>query len=557
MAWQLPADMLSLIGYYICSINKIKNQMRLGIIAILTILVYPAIAQDSVYYSLESPYNAVYTHLNYLQEDNYHPEIAARVFNQSEQSEENAIEHAIELKQILDGGGHYIYIDEIPKEPDYLDSVSRKKRYVLVDAYPKIYVEKIGDKWLYPQRVVHEIERIHSEMYAYGTDRLLNLLPKMGTKRMLGLHVWQLIGILVLAFLSFFIHKIFTILFERLLINVLHRSGYPDIAENYVLPVARPLSIFVIAMFLVILIPVLQLPAFTSRYIILGLKAALPLLGTIVAYQIVNILSYYLTKLALKTESTLDDQLVPLVRKTLKAFVVIVGSLVILENLNVPIIPLLTGLSIGGLAFALAAQDTIKNFFGSLMIFIDKPFQIGDWITSDDVDGTVEEVGFRSTRIRSFRNSVYYIPNGKLADRTIDNHGLRRYRRFFSTISLTYDTPPDVIQTFVDGLVRIVQVHPNTRKDFHQIHFNDMGESSLNVMFYIFFEVPDWGDELRARHEVLMQIVRLADKLGVNFAFPTRTLHMENFPGKPSLSPGYKSKDALRQDLNEFFADES
>ena len=267
--------------------------------------------------------------------------------------------------------------------------------------------------------------------------------------------------------------------FEKLIINFLNQSGYKSVAEKYVLPVARPLSIFFVVALLVLFVPVLQLPAFTSRYVILILKAAMPLLGTIVFYQMVNILSYYLTKLALKTESTLDDQLVPLIRKTLKAFVVIVGSLFILENLNVPIIPLLTGLSIGGLAFALAAQDTIKNFFGSLMIFIDKPFQIGDWITSEDVDGTVEEVGFRSTRIRSFRNSVYYIPNGKLADRTIDNHGLRKYRRFFTTIALTYDTPPELIQTFVDGLVKIVHHHPNTRKDFHQIYFNDMGDSSL------------------------------------------------------------------------------
>ncbi len=531
--------------------------MRIVFAIILTSLQYLVLSQDSLDYSLETPYNAVYTHLYFLQDENYRPELAAKVFNQSQRSEDEAIDLAVKLKQILDGGGHYIHVDEIPKAPDHVDSTTLRNRYVLVDVYPNIYLEKTGNRWLYSERAVREIEIIHQEIYAYGTDKLLNLLPQAGTKKILGLHLWQLLGILILVFLSFLIHKVFTLIFEKLIINVLHRSGYKDVAEKYILPVARPLSIFFVVSLLVALVPVLQLPAFGSRYIILGLKAVLPLLGTIVFYQMVNVLSYYLTKLALKTESTLDDQLVPLFRKSLKAFVVIVGSLFILENLNVPIVPLLTGLSIGGLAFALAAQDTIKNFFGSLMIFIDKPFQIGDWITSDDVDGTVEEVGFRSTRIRSFRNSVYYIPNGKLADRTIDNHGLRRYRRFFTTIALTYDTPPNLIQTFVDGLVKIVDNHPNTRKDFHQIHFNDMGESSLNIMFYIFFEVPDWSDELKARHEVLMQIVRLADKLNVNFAFPTRTLHMENFPGKPSLSPQYKNKEALRKDLDEFFADES
>jgi MscS family membrane protein len=527
--------------------------MRLFALFLFVAFHLQATAQDSLRYNLSTPYNAVYTHLNFLQEYNYNPQISAKVFNQERFLETEAIELAIKLKQVFDGTGQYIYIEDIPKDPDYLDSASHQNRYVPVKIFPRIYLEKKGGKWLYSERSAREIIAEHEQVYPFGTDKLLNLLPKVGTRNIMGLHLWQHIGIIILAFISFLIHKVFTLVFERLIINFLQRSGYKAVAEKYVLPVARPLSIFFVILLLVILVPVLQLPAFTSRYIILTLKAALPLFGTIVFYRMVNIISYYLTKLADKTESTLDDQLVPLIRKTLKAFVVVVGSLFILQNLNVPIIPLLTGLSIGGLAFALAAQDTIKNFFGSLMIFIDKPFQIGDWITSEDVDGTVEEVGFRSTRIRSFRNSVYYIPNGKLADRTIDNHGLRRYRRFYTTLSLTYDTPPDLIEIFVDGLKKIVDTYPTTRKDFYQIHFNDMGESSLNIMFYIFFEVPDWSDELQARHEVLMMVLRLADKLGINFAFPTRTLHMENFPGKMSLSPTYKDKEELRKELNQFF----
>ena len=254
-----------------------------------------------------------------------------------------------------------------------------------------------------------------------------------------------------------------------------------------------------------------------------------------------------------KTDTALDDQLVPLIRKVLKTFVVAIGTLFILSNLNIDIVPLLTGLSIGGLAFALAAQDTIKNFFGSLMIFIDKPFQIGDWITSGEIDGNVEEVGFRSSRIRTFRNSLMSVPNGKLADRTIDNHGLRKYRRFYTQIAVTYDTPPELLQTFIDGLVQIVMNHPHTRKDYYNIFLNDMASFSLNIMFYIFFEVPNWTEELKARHEVLMEILMLGEKLEVNFAFPTQTLHMENFPGKLSNSPTYSSKEEARASLDEFF----
>ena len=269
--------------------------------------------------------------------------------------------------------------------------------------------------------------------------------------------------------------------------------------------------------------------------------------------RIKQIYGIYFKKLAEKTKSSLDDQLVPLISKALRVFIVIIGAFFVLLKLNVDIIPLLTGLSIGGLAFALAAQDTIKNFFGSLMIFIDKPFQIGDWITSGDIDGTVEEVGFRSTRVRTFRNSVVYVPNGNLADSTIDNHGLRHYRRFYTQIALTYDTPTDLIEIFVQGLRKLVDNHPATRKDTYEIYLNGMADSSLNVMFYIFFEVPSWSEELRARHEVLKQIIDLAQELGVNFAFPTQTLHMETFPEKTGLSPTYSmDKGEMETKMNNF-----
>jgi MscS family membrane protein len=148
------------------------------------------------------------------------------------------------------------------------------------------------------------------------------------------------------------------------------------------------------------------------------------------------------------------------------------------------------------------------------------------------------------------------VPNGKLADSTIDNHGLRQYRRFFTQIALTYDTPPHLIQTFVDGLIKIVEQHPDTRKDGYNIYFNEMSAYSLNVMFYIFFEVPTWAEELKARHEILLKILSLAKELNIHFAFPTQTMHIENFPGQKSLSPEYENQELARQKLGEKFTKE-
>ncbi|QSE97276.1 mechanosensitive ion channel family protein [Fulvivirga lutea] len=512
--------------------------------------------KDTVSYNLATPYDAVITHLQYLQPDSYYPEIASKALKNEGRSNEEIVSLSIKLKQIFDGSGEEIEIDEIPRTPNYIDSTNNRARYIVSKKFPDLYLEKYGSRWKYSAKSVKKIDALHADIYPFGTAKLLHLLPpNSGGFKLFGLWGWQLAGILILIIICVVLHKIFTLVIEKLIIQILLRMGYRKLADEVVIPVAKPISFLIIFPILIVFVPVLQLPISMSKYVIIALKAIWPVFAIVFFYRLVDIFSLYLSKMAEKTESTLDDQLVPLLRKVLKTFVVIVGGLFILDNLEFDITGLIAGISIGGLAFALAAQDTIKNFFGSLMIFVDRPFQVGDWITSGDVDGTVEEVGFRSTRIRTFRNSVMYIPNGVITNQMIDNHGLRVYRRFMTNISLTYDTPPDLIEVFVDGLKEIVKKHPKTRKDYYEIHFNNMGASSLDVLFYIFFEVPTWTEELRSRHEVLLEVVKLAENLGVNFAFPTQTLHVETFPEKKGNSPEYtKNTPELRKKLEEFLA---
>lgn len=508
---------------------------------------------DTLQINLSTPYYTVYTHLKYLQDDSYVPSVAAKTLQASGYTDEEREELGIMLKQIFDGKGYFIYLDEIPNTPNYRDSVTGKQRFIVDQRLPQIYVEKVGDKWQYSARTVSLIPELHKEVYPWFVNKLLEILPQTGEKYF-GFFLWQILGILVLILLSFLFHKILTWIFERIIIRMIIQLGQPKIASKFIRPVARPFSLLIIVIFLSAMIPGLQLPITTNRYIVLTLQALIPFFCTVVLYKLVDLIAAYLEKLAGKTASTLDDQVVPLLRRALKVFVVITGFLFILENLNFDITALLAGISIGGLAFALAAQDTLKNLFGSFMIFIDRPFQIGDWIISDKIDGSVEEVGFRSTRIRTFHNSLISVPNGKLADHTIDNMGLRQYRRFKTNIAVTYDTPPSLIAIFVEGLEKIVKEHQATRKDYYNIYLNDMGASSLNILFYIFFDVATWPEELKARQEVILKIMMLAEELGVNFAFPTQTLHMENFPGQPSLSPDYeKDERTLREKMNGFF----
>ena len=501
-----------------------------------------------------NPYEVIFNHLKYLGDENYQPEQSAKSLPPGGLTEEERIYLAIELKQILDGTGSYVTLEDLPKSAAYTDSLTKKHRYVLFEEFPDIYVQKYGDHWLFSNHTVQQIDRIHKNVYPFGTDKLLNLMPKMGSKKYLGFPIWQLWGIFIVIALCLGLHYVLTFFSKRLLGRLLYRFGKVELAKNYIIPAAKPLSLFVVFLFLRLLIPLLQFPVWVNSYMIRAVDATLPLFVTIFFYKLVDILGAYMEKAVRQTENTLYDQLVPLVRKILKTLVVMVGVIAILRGFRFDIWPLLTGLSIGGLAFALAAQDTLKNLFGSLMIFIDRPFQIGDWVTAGDIDGTVEEVGFRSTRVRTFRDSVMYVPNSIISNSMVDNHGKRQYRRFYTRLSVTYDSPARLIEVFVKGIERIVLAHPETRKDYYNIFLNDYAASSLDIMLYIFFKVPTWNDELRCRQEIMLEVNKLAEHLGVRFAFPTQTLMIEEVPGTASTTPHYtQNKDEMSKSLDNYF----
>ncbi len=527
------------------------------LILAFSLLLFPAnhvLAQQNDV-SLHSPYHTIYNHLNYLQEGNFQPDIAALSLNVPEQQEEEAGELAVRLKQILDGQGLYVDMNALPRDPAYTDTVANKQVYTPFSTHPQIYVEKVNDKWLYSRETIDAIPEMYSGIFPFGLDRIVKNLPEFFYTPLFGLEYWQYVGILLLLAMGIVVHKFLSFILGHFLILLIERMGYKDIAHNHIPKVAKPLSIWVLVLFLLAFVPALQLPVSLAAYTLTVLNLLAYVMVIVVLYRMIDLVGIAWEKLSAKQglESHLGEQLKPMLRKMLKTVVVIIGVLFILQNLEFNITTLLAGLSLGGLAFALAAQDTIKHIFGSVLIFTDKPFKVGDWISFNDMDGTVEEVGLRSTRVRTFHNSLIYIPNGRLADMAVDNYGERKYRRFFTKISITYDTPPVLIEKYLQGLRLITANHPQTRKDLYHIYLNEYNAFSLDILFYIFFEVPDWGAELKAREEVMLSSIRLAQELGVRFAFPTQTLHVEEFPGKEPTTPPYNQNTAeLDEKINRF-----
>ena len=260
----------------------------------------------------------------------------------------------------------------------------------------------------------------------------------------------------------------------------------------------------------------------------LGIKIIIALHVYRACYKLTGLIPELLTFLSAASALALEPVLIALLEKVAKVLVVVLVPLIILQNLGVNVASVLAGLGLGGLAFALAAKDSAANMFGSLMIVIDKPFKIGDWVIIGGNEGTVEEIGLRSTRIRTFYDSVISVPNAEVIKDYVDNMGSRNHRRIKTTLGITYDTTPDVFRSLLGEIKHIIASHPKSQVDGdHHVVFTDFSTSSLDIMLYFFIDVKDWTEELAVRQEIFLDIMGCMDKWGVSFAFPTRTLHLQ------------------------------
>ena len=233
---------------------------------------------------------------------------------------------------------------------------------------------------------------------------------------------------------------------------------------------------------------------------------------------------------------SIDSQLIRLVIRLMTVIAAIAILVAGADRIGLPAYSVIAGLGVGGLAVALAAQQTLANLLGSLIIMFEKPFAIGHWIKLKDIEGTVEKVGFRSTRIRTFYNSLVTIPSSQLINSTVDNMELREYRQVKTLLNLTYDTPIEKIKGFVEGVKELLSTYPDTRKDNIQVFLYEFGTHSLDILLNYFLQVPDREAELISRQEIMLDILCLAEASGIRFAFPTQTLHIESLPvEKPTI----------------------
>ncbi len=297
------------------------------------------------------------------------------------------------------------------------------------------------------------------------------------------------------------------------------------------LEIEKPISWIVVAIGGIVLTESLELTANLGRYLGILLQLLLSFNIIRLCYYAVEAFGLLIQEWAKKTDTQMDDQLAPLATKTLKVLVIIVGVLIILQNFNVNVTALLAGLGIGGIALAFAAQDTVANVFGTITILLDKPFRMGDRIKIGETEGTIDEVGFRSTRIRTLYNSIVTIPNSVVAKERIDNLTDRNgWIRFRHTIGLTYDANADQLRQFGDHLRYLLLQDPKVDRERITVAFNSFGDSSLNVLVNFHFHLNENENENENEQiQIYLEMIyAVTQQLKLDFAFPTQTMIVQN-----------------------------
>jgi MscS family membrane protein len=322
--------------------------------------------------------------------------------------------------------------------------------------------------------------------------------------------------------------KLFAFLLTRLIAPLTRRTE-TDLDDLLLECIRKPLELVVLIVGLFVAIQILKLPVEPTdvrggAYALL--RALVTIAGGWALFNMAGVFGRYLEELSARTENDLDDHLVPFVRKSLRVFIVLLAGIMVIQNLGYSTSGLLASLGIGGMALALASKDALANVFGSLMIIFDRPFKIGDVVVAGTMEGVVEEVGFRSTKIRTPAKTLISVPNSIIANMPLDNVSRMPRRRIKLTVGLTYATTPARMREAVARIRAMLKSHPEIDPDSVQVNFTDFGASSLDIAVTCFSVTTVLGEHLDVREDVCLKIMDLLEELGLQFAFPSRTVYL-------------------------------
>ena len=362
------------------------------------------------------------------------------------------------------------------------------------------------------------VRRVHAWL-TFGLDQIPLLRHEV-----LGNPLWQYLASLIYLVLAFYAAKLLDYFVQAQLRRWAARTRTR--LDQLVTELLRgPVKIVTFVVLLHIGLRLFAWPEWEANFISGGLKLIVAFSLTYVAVKFVDLLmGLWQQRVEASQEGMLDMHLFPLLRKSFKIFVVVVAVLVTSQNLGMNVTGLLASLSIGGLAVGLAAQDTLSNLFGAVAIFADKPFRVGDEIQLDSIQGPVEAIGLRSTRVRNLEGFLVSIPNKNMANANIVNISKRPNIKTVMNIGLTYDTPSPQVERAMQIIDEIYRPHPKTADLL--ISFNKFENSSLNILVVHWWNSKNMKEYLLGFQKLNLELKRRFDAESINFAFPSQTVYL-------------------------------
>ena len=340
-----------------------------------------------------------------------------------------------------------------------------------------------------------------------------------------GNELWKYLFSLIYIFLAFYVSKLLDYLTRVWLKRWAEKTETKF--DDLVLELLNgPVKVVAFIVFLRIGLDVFSWPEMVQKFLTKGFTVVVAITLTYMVMKFIDLfLNFWRQRAAAKDDEAFNKQLFPIIRKSLKIFIVVVATLVTLDNLNVNITAAIASLSIGGLAVGLAAQDTLANLFGAVAIFLDKPFKIDHRIQIDNVDGPVESIGLRSTRIRNLDGHLVSIPNKTMGNTIIINIAARPNIKTVMNIGITYDTKVETVKLALKIIEEVFRGHPKTADLV--MSFNKFENSSLNILVVHWWNGTDMKSCLASLQEMNLALKERFDNEHISFAFPTQTLYVK------------------------------
>lgn len=340
---------------------------------------------------------------------------------------------------------------------------------------------------------------------------------------------------IIIAFLILLVGVLCRKIFVRWIINILRRFANKtktNLDDLLITALERPAVIFIIGLSILLALNTLNMPVSIQPTIYRIFRTFFIVILFWFFYRASDSITVIFENFLNKSDKKISPVLINLFSKSLKVIIIVIEIFMVIKEWGFDVTGLITGLGIGGLAISLAAKDAASNLLGSITIMSDKTCDVGDWIQTNSVEGTVEEIGFRSTKIRTFANALTYVPNSIMSNEPITNWSKMGKRRSSFNLHIPLDTPADKITFLLSKIRKLLEDHDEVNQDFMAVNLSGFGEASLEILIYYFTKTTSYLIFRDVTEDINLRIKKIFEDIGIEIIAPRGIIIETKKPSK-------------------------